>query len=581
MQTTDELRRQLEALDGGRYGDYKRVKGAWDAGDHTLLIDYVQGDPFARPTRVRVRVPPDVSALPAWSYRSADRRRATADFLNRSMHEELASRRGRSGSGRSGELVILRPGQQVLARTSLLLGDDGAVEARFGAGLPAKGRRILGREAARLMCERVPSAVRASLLFPALDAEALRRHVETVEDAVALRSQLDREGLIAFVADGALLPRRTGIDDRPLEGERVVPFRAPDSLRVVLDAPNAGRVPGLGIRRGVTLVVGGGYHGKSTLLGAVERGVYAHVPGDGRERVVTVPHAVKVRAEDGRRVAGTDISNFIAGLPSGDDTAHFQTENASGSTSQAAAIAEALEVGSRCLLLDEDTSATNFMIRDARMQALIGDQDEPITPFIDRARQLADDEGVSTLLVVGGSGDYFDVADTVLALRAYVPRELTSEARAVAERLPTRRAHEGGSWRTPQERVPQPDSIDPARGRRDVDIRTRALDRVSFGRHEVDLAALEQTVERAQTEAMARALAFARGSAIDGERTIGQALSCLMRTIEDEGLGAIDPEPVGDYADFRIFEAAAFLNRLRTLRVTRADPTHGKGHRAT
>ena len=178
-----------------------------------------------------------------------------------------------------------------------------------------------------------------------------------------------------------LLPRRSGVDDRPLEGGGVVPFRSPESLRVVLQAPNAGSVPGMGVPVGVTLVVGGGFHGKSTLLRALEAGVYNHRPGDGRERVVSDPDTVKVRAEDGRAVAGVDISAFIDGLPLGQDTHHFTTPNASGSTSQAATIVEALESGAHALLVDEDTSATNFMLRDRRMQSLVPKDAEPITPF--------------------------------------------------------------------------------------------------------------------------------------------------------------------------------------------------------
>lgn len=567
VQTLDRLAKALTALDGQGYNAYKRVKGRWHAPDFALLVDYVQGDPFARPTRVRVRVDAGDAALPEWSRASEPRRRATADFLNRRLAQALSQARADLGSGRSGDLVVLSPGQAVLTRTSLLLDAGGGVEARFGVGLPARGRRIRGPAAAELLCERVPRAVRDSLYAGALDLDALRRHVETVEDAVALRAQLADAGLVAFVADGASLPRRSGVDDGPLRGEGVVPFASPESLRVRLDAPNAGTVSGMGIPTGVTLIVGGGYHGKSTLLHAVERGVYDHVPGDGRERVVARPDAVKVRSEDGRRVAGTDVSNFIATPPSGADTRHFRTENASGSTSQAAAIAEALELGCACLLLDEDTSATNLMIRDARMQELVPGADEPITPFIDRARQLAEEEDVSTVLVVGGSGDYFDVADTVIAMRAYVPHEVTAAAREVAGRLPTRRRSVDSPWKPLAQRVPLPATIDPSRGRRAVDIKVRSLDRVSFGTQEVDLGSLEQLVERAQTRAIAQAVAHARGDAIDGERALPDALARLMAEIRTGGLDVIHAEPLGDFAEFRIYELAAFLNRLRSLEV--------------
>lgn len=567
MPSSDDLRALLRSLDGKGYKAYKRIADAYDFSAFRLRVDHVQGDPFADPSRVRAVVPPATAALPPALLETEERRTAAADFLNRAFAAALADAGGGRGSGKSGELRILEPGQQVLRRTSMLVHADGAVEARFRAGLPARGRTILGEEAARLLCDAVPRAVESALSAPSVDLDALRHHVETVEDARALRSQLEAHGLVAFVADGAVLPRLSGVDDRPLSRERAVPFRSPDGLRVTLLAPHAGEVAGMGVPRGVTLLVGGGFHGKSTLLRAIEQGIYDHPPGDGRERVVTVPDAVKVRAEDGRRVAGTDISNFISGLPGGEDTRHFHTENASGSTSQAAAIAEALEVGARCLLLDEDTSATNFLIRDARVQALVSKEHEPITPFIERAGELHRDRGVSIVLVVGGSGDYFDVADTVIAMRGYQPLEVTEEAREVARRLPTARRAEGAPWMPLRERVPLPESIDPSRGRREVEVKAYDPERVRFGAGEIDLRAVEQLVEAAQTRAIARALAWGRGRCIDGRRPLPAALRCLMDALRAEGLDAVDERVVGDYAEFRIFELAAALNRLRTLQV--------------
>ena len=565
MQTTDDLRQALERLDGKGYKAYKAVKGSYRGPALRLTIDHVQGDPYAEPSRFTGEAAPDEAALPGWAYSTPARRVATADFINRALAAALRAHSSDLGSGKSGELRVLRPGQEVLRRSSVTIRPDGAVEARFRVGLPARGRRILGRGAARLVSA-AEAALGEALFFAALDEAALRRHVETVEDARALRSQLPGRGLVAFVADGARLPRRSGIDDRPLEAD-AVPFESPESLRVTLETPNAGPLSGMGVPEGVTLVVGGGYHGKSTLLRAIERGVYDHVPGDGRERVVTVPGAVKVRAEDGRRIAGTDISPFIGRLPGGEDTRRFTTENASGSTSQAAAIVEALEVGATALLLDEDTSATNFMIRDARMQRLIHADDEPITPFIDRARQLHERHGVSTVLVVGGSGDYFDVADTVVAMREYRPKEVTDAARAVARDLPTQRREEGGAWPPPGARRVLPDSIDPSRGRRDVSVRVRALDRVEFGDHRVELAAVEQLVETAQTRAIAEALVTARSRAFPEAPSLPAAVSALMDILEGEGLDAFHPHRIGELAEFRRFELAAFLNRLRSLRT--------------
>ncbi|MFQ5655267.1 MAG: ABC-ATPase domain-containing protein [Planctomycetota bacterium] len=568
MRTLQDLEHDLRRLDGRGYKAYKAIAGAYRGARLTLWIDHVQGDPFGAPSRLRVVVAGEVSRLPEGMLGSGARRGSVADFLNRSFHEALRRQSSRRGSGSSGELRILRPGQEVLRRTSMVVRADGEVEARFRAGLPAAGRRILGREAAELLTRDIPAAVDGALLAEPLDEAALRRHVEAVEDAQAMREQLADRGLVAFVADGALLPRRSGVDDRPLAAREARLFESPQELRVTLDTPSSGPLSGLGIPRGVTLIVGGGYHGKSTLLRALERGVHDHIPGDGRERVVTIPGTVKVRAEDGRSVAGTDISNFIRDLPGGQETRSFRTENASGSTSQAAAIAEAIEAGATCLLLDEDTSATNFMIRDARMQALIAGELEPITPFIDRARHLGREVGVSTVIVVGGAGDYFDVADTVIAMRNYEPEAVTAEARRIAEELPSRRRQECRPWAEPLARIPLPDSLDPSRGRRDVSIKARREDRVLFGTEEVELSAVEQIVETAQTRAMAEALVWARGPAIDGRRTIREALEAVMEHIDTAGLeGLGHGAPGGELAEFRIHELAAFLNRVRSLRV--------------
>lgn len=566
MADLEELRERLHTLDGEGYGAYKRIKGSYRGADGMVLhIDHVQGDPFARPSRLRAAVPAALARLPREAFSSRDRRRATADFLNRRLYEAFAGAPEVGGSGRSGELQILRPSQAVLERTSLLASADGDMEVRFGAGLPARGRRILGDAAARLLIEVVPACLRAALLLDEATRSALDEHIRTVEDAVSARSQLAGRGLVAFVAEGASLPRRSGVDDRPLHAG-AVSFRVPEPLRCTLEVPNAGTLTGMGVPEGVTLIVGGGYHGKSTLLRAIESGIYDRIPGDGRERVVAVATAMKVRAEDGRSVRSVDISNFIGELPGGQATAAFRTENASGSTSQAATIMEAVECGATALLLDEDTSATNFLIRDARMQALVADRDEPITPLIDRVRALYDQQGISTILVVGGSGDYFDVADHVIGMRAYLAEDRTAEAKRIADEQPSARAVEGGVWRAPPPRLPLPDSVQPGRGRRDRYVRVNGLSLLELGRERLDTGSLEQLVESAQLEAMAQAL-IQLGSRFDADTALAELLHRLGRDIEHKGLDVISESPIGDYAGFRPLDLAGVLNRLRSLRI--------------
>jgi predicted ABC-class ATPase len=460
------------------------------------------------------------------------------------------------------------PRQEVLRQTAVQVHADGTVEARFRVGLPARGRRILGRQAALLLTEDVPELVAGALLAEAHAADALLLHAEANEDAEHLRALLEERGLVGFVADGAVLPRRSGVDDRPLEGDGVVPFRSPDALRVEVELPNAGTVVGMGVPEGVTLIVGGGFHGKSTLLRALERGVYNHRPGDGRERVVSHPHTVKIRSEDGRSVAGVDISPFIDGLPLGQDTHAFTSPNASGSTSQAASIVEALEVGARVLLVDEDTSATNFMIRDRRMQALVPKEGEPITPFVDRVRELHQALGVSTVLVLGGSGDYLDVADTVIAMDGYVPGDVTERARAVAADHPTGRTPESGPpLHRPEPRTLRRNALDPRKGRRAIHVKVPDATTLLFGTDTIDLSAVEQLVSRSQIRAVGQALALMANELHIEGRGIPALMDWMESLLEERGLDALDDRLAGDLAAFRRHELAAALNRLRTLRI--------------
>ena len=567
MKNVDALVDLLREMDGRGYKAYKAVHGTWAFPGFVLHVDHVQGDPFATPSRVRALLPPDTTGLAPEACSTASRRLGVASLLARRFHQAALATVKSRGTGKSGIIEIESPGQEVVAHTAVIVAEDGSLEARFTVGLPATGRRVLGEEAADLLSNDVPAVVSASLIAVSVGADEVLRHALTNEDADALRQLMSDRGWVAFVAHGSSLPRRSGIDDRPLSGSAVIPFVAPESMSAEVELPNAGSVSGMALPRGVSLVVGGGYHGKSTLLRALEAGVYNHCPGDGRELAVSDSAAIKIQAEDGRSVAGVDISPFIDGLPQGQDTRVFSTPNASGSTSQAASIMEALEVGATTLLIDEDTAATNFMIRDRRMQALVPKSGEPITPFVDWVRTLWEDRGVSSIIVLGGSGDYLDVADTVVAMKDFYPYDVTEKARRVAEDLPTGRHPETPSKLGPiRGRAPIPSSVDPSRGRREVDLKVRDRSLV-FGRQVIDLSAVPQLVSRAQTKAVGRALVLARESFMDGERSLGEISGLVARMIEKEGLDALDGRRTGDLAAFRPFEFAAVLNRLRTLEV--------------
>ena len=577
MARAADLSNTLRRIDGRGYKAYKDIQGAYDFDGMTLFIDHVQGDPFAAPSKLRVRVPMRVAELPADLFATPVRRMALEDFLARAVHRAIRRvAEGHRGSGKSGLVTIDAGRQEVLERTAVVLTDDW-VEARIEAGLPARGRRVMGRQAEAMLCDELPEIAGNGLHWRSLHGKKAREFVECVENQEHIRGQLDALGLVAFVADGAVLPRQSGATDRPMPAEEAVPFQSDASLRREVEVPNpvAGQttLTGLGIPQGVTVVVGGGYHGKSTLLNALERGVYCHVPGDGREYAVAVRDAVKIRAEDGRRVENVDISPFIGDLPRGRSTANFGTDDASGSTSQAANIIEALEVGARVLLLDEDTSATNFMVRDARMQTLVHKEDEPITPFLDRVRELYDTLGVSTVLVMGGSGDYFDVADTVILMKAYLPHNVTEETRRITAEHATAREREAAApLDAVAQRIPQPGSFDPSRGRREVKIDVRELDLIRFGEENIVLRGVEQLVDFSQTRAVGHAIHLATQRFMDGKATLREVLDALEDFFDRQGLDALDPfhrhgRHPGNYARPRKFEVAAAINRLRTVKM--------------
>ncbi|MEW6244136.1 MAG: ABC-ATPase domain-containing protein [Bacillota bacterium] len=560
------LESELLRIDGKGYPAYKDIKGAYDFGNYILYIDHVQGDPFAAPSRIRLRTagtdfPREFSSN--WS-----RRIACEDYITRALGKAISRiSRGHRGSGRSGAIFCMRCGQQVLERTSVRLTEHW-VEARLRVGLPADGRRVLGRQARDMFFSEIQEIASSCLFYAALDKRALQRAADLYEDQEAVREALDRLGLVAFVADGAVLARESGVSDLPMSRERAVAFKTPDTLRVTINTPHSGPVTGMGIPRGVTIIVGGGYHGKSTLLRALERGVYNHIPGDGREMVITERSATKVRAEDGRRIEKVDISPFINGLPSGEDTTVFCTENASGSTSQAANIMEALEAGAKTLLMDEDTCATNFMIRDEYMQRLVSDDKEPITPFLCRVRELYETLGVSTVLVMGGSGLYLGVADTVIMCENYRVLDVSAQARRIGEEVPNPgRRVRGRPLVRPAGRIPLPESFNPYRGRK-VKITERGGNMV-FGEQEVVLSCIEQIVDPGQVRALGDLIHYLSENMFDGRTSLSEGIFKAYKEMERSGLEMLSPfsAPEGDYAMPRPEDVLYAISRMRSLKV--------------
>lgn len=566
MKDAKQLESKLNNLDGQKYGAYKQLKGMYRFNDFMLAIDHVQVDPFAPPSKMRIIMSRETAGFPSNLLDLKDKRIAVSDFLTRTFAESIRRQiKTADMNSKNIKIMIDRPGQEILERTSVVINEQ-ELEVRFEAGLPAAGRKILGKAAARIITGLLPEIAEDALKYQNIDGASLQEHVELMMDQIHIRKQLDERNLVAFVADDSVLPRHSGVSDKPLKG--AVPFSSPENLKVEITLPSGRKITGMGITEGITLIVGGGYHGKSTLLQALERGVYNHVPGDGRELVITRDDASKIRAEDGRNIEKVNISTFINNLPAKKDTYAFSTENASGSTSQAANVMEALEAKSGLMLIDEDTSATNFMIRDARMQQLIAPEKEPITPFSQKVKPLYDDKNVSTILIVGGSGDYFDVADRVLMMDEYKLKDVTETAKKIAGTEGYRRdSISDRVFGEITDRVPLKDGF-PKSGK-ESRLKTKGRTTILYGREPVEISGLEQLVDDSQTNCISVMIEYFRNQILDDNLTLSQAAGRIYDHIEKNGLDSISPYSghPGNLALPRKQEFIGALNRYRSLKV--------------
>ncbi|KAJ3358742.1 hypothetical protein GGF32_010022 [Allomyces javanicus] len=559
----EDLRALLQSLDRAQYGAYKRLTGAtyrFPAFD--LTFQYVQSDAYAPPSALRVLVPHTSASFPAALSSTRTRRIALADFLNRHFAASLLGTNaltpqsmGWSGP-KGGIWDVLNPSPFVLERSSVRVTDEG-VDARFALSLPARGRSIMGVECAALVVDTLPGVVAANLMAAGVDVGAAQAHVECVEDQDALRQMVEDAGLVAFIGNGSILPRASGDSQLPLMTAN--PWQSPPSLETTFTLPNRGAITGTALRAGVTLIVGGGFHGKSTLLDSLTVGIYNKRPGDGREFVVSHSRATHVQSEDGRAVHNVDISPFIGTLPmrAPDATRDFSTTNASGSTSLAAAVQEALEHNTPVLLLDEDTCATNFMARDARMRQLV--LADPITPLTHKIRALAEDQGVSLVLVVGGAGEFLGVADTVLAMDGYVPRDVTAKARAIAANaeVPDERPY----GRVAARRVVRVPPIDREK------VHVRQVRRAQIGELEVQVDAAAGLVEKGQLRYALAVLAWIGRNAQMQKVPLREAVARAVAAPMEE----VVPRLEGWHVVPRAEEVAMVVNRVRTVAMAQVE----------
>lgn len=552
----NQFRTSIRGMDHKGYPAYKSLKGTYQFKNYQLEILHVQGDPFASPSSVAVKINGRNAAFPKEYYQQKHRRIALEDYLLRNFSKTLDSGSHRAkGSGKSGMIAASHPGQEILERTGCRVSQDGSVLFRFVVGFPARGRTIDAREMEKIFFDILPPVVEQCGFYASCDKEKIEETIALADDQYEIRRQLVQKGLVAFVADGAVLPRESGISERPMKA--AIAFKSPESLRVTLDLPHRGKISGMGIKEGITLIVGGGYHGKSTLLKTLEKSVYPHIAGDGREYVATLDCAMKIRAEDGRSVCNEDISLFIKDLPNGKDTTHFSTLDASGSTSQAANTIEAIEAGSSLLLIDEDTSATNFMIRDRLMEQVIAPGEEPIIPFIKRIRPLYEEQKVSTILVVGSCGAFFEMADTIIQMEQYLPRDITEKAKSVL-------SANSDKIRLDDELVlPKGRTIRIPKATERNKIKVMGTDGFSLQHHPVDLRYLEQITDGEQMLALAQILCYTLETFGQKQIAVPEYLDQIMSLLEQKGLeGLISGKTIPNMAMPRKNEIAGCLNRF-------------------
>ena len=408
------LYQKIRSLQGKNYGLYKSLADrSWDFGDFVLEFLHVQGDPYAPASRVMIKSSLQMLGFSSEWGSSYERRLALSDFLYRKLSALVREKY----PDKDAAVVFDTAGPEMLVRNALWV-DNGELRACLQVRLPGDGRKIQAEAAAEILTMVLPDLVSAALYNSGeskpegVELELLE-HYRVLAERKAILEELEKRNLVAFVPNGAVLPRASGLSELPMEG--AVPFTAPAEMEVTLNA-NGREIRGMGIPNGITVISGGAFHGKSTLLQALTKAVYPHIPGDGREGIVISESAVRVGVEDGRSVRGTDLSQFVRDLPGGISTKNFTTACASGSTSEAANLMEAMEAGSDVFLIDEDSSAVNFLIRDVRVRKLLGDDREPLIPLTDRIREI---KNRSFILVAGACGDFLDLADNIIVMASY------------------------------------------------------------------------------------------------------------------------------------------------------------------
>jgi predicted ABC-class ATPase len=570
MRDKEEFFSILSGIDGAEFSEYIKLAGDFDFSRYVLKINQVPREGDGRSTLILVRVPQIIAGFPPSLFGTPVRRTALEDFLTRKISARIDALTRYDAEGISRRrMFIACPGQKILPRSSLVVTEE-YIEARIYMDLPVQRGRITGDAAKEVFFDDLPAIVNSTLVYCNLDASEVGDFINLMEDADQVRQLLPTRGWVGFVTDGALLARAGGTD-LP-DYDQMVPLSVADDLAVSLDVPNAGTVRGFGVPNGVTVILGEVHSGRVDLIRALSTGIYNHIPGDGREMVITVPDAVYVAVEPGRSVQRVDISAFFPEYIGTKDVKQFSSSHAEPCAAQAASTVEALEAGARVLILDESDSAPEFLALDTRVAGLLPGAEKRATPLAMRARKIADELGVS--IVIGGSAavaEFIPVADTVLRVDGFKVSDVTKEAKTVAIQTHSSKAKASDvSGMVEKNRWVVPSSIDPSAGRFDACVDAKDTHSLTFGRSSINLRGIRQLADIYQTRTIGRILYYAKLRYMDEPRPIREILDLIDRDLSTEGLESLTRDLRGDLARPRRYEIAAALNRLDSLRINRA-----------
>lgn len=557
LRDLDTLRRFLPLLDDRHEGSYKLLAGEYDYGEFILIVEHIPDEPSRQPARLRARMRRETARFPYDVFNTRSRETGARDFLARAFSDAAGRAPSERRGVRAGRIAIDRPGRELLESSAVVVSNE-IIEVRFTVELPVRRGRIPSDMVSELFLATIPAVIRSSLIFKNVDGERLADFIETNERADMIRAQLEERGLVAFIADGSLLPGKWR------EGETLTPFHAPEELAVTFDLPNGRTVRGMGIPKGITLVAGGTGSGKSTLLRAIELGVYNHIPGDGRELAVTIADAVGVRTEEGRRIENVDVSPFFD--PAGGvDTRRYCARWASSSFSYAANVMEALEIGASILVIDDDMTPAGLVTRDARIQALVPSDSEPAATLIDLLPAFRDDLGVSSVIAVN-SGDFFDIADTVILMEGFLPGDATTRAKVISGEPKSKRTPKRLKISAPTPRTPLANSLEPEKNTAGESLRPQGKGFIQYGDEFIDCSRLPQLASGSQERAIARGIALVY-RLMDSSASLEEAVGKVMERVRTVGLDTLSGRLMGDLAMFRAHELAAAVNRMKNLKV--------------